>query len=282
MGGRHDARLPCGSGIGHYAPAGGRGSHGLHELHHAHAAVHHDFLRARFRLVLPSRTHRAVLDRGRDMGGATGSIADLAEAFYVWSAGVAVAISDLLAMGAVPPAQVAGQRCPAYADVKEFLMTLPHPRGCTRLAFALLCAASMLGQTALAQAAGDPPQSQSAEKNRIALRTPCRTWMAITLRSRSLRLPTAPARLLPPTVILARSSDTSWRERFGPRLKASQKRSIKGGRPSTKLPTAFTRSRPTRARRDRSSSWRILSVTTIRSLASRRLKTRAREESNHE
>jgi len=50
-------------------------------------------------------------------------------------------------------------------------MTLPisHPRARTRLAFALLCAATMLGQTAVAQAAGDPPQSQSAEKNRIAL-----------------------------------------------------------------------------------------------------------------
>jgi quercetin dioxygenase-like cupin family protein len=49
-------------------------------------------------------------------------------------------------------------------------MTLPisHPRACTRLAFALSCAATMLGQTAVAQAAGDPPQSQSAEKNRIA------------------------------------------------------------------------------------------------------------------
>ena len=50
-------------------------------------------------------------------------------------------------------------------------MTLPisHPRACTRLAFALLYAATMLGQTAVAQAAGDPPQSQSAEKNRIAI-----------------------------------------------------------------------------------------------------------------
>jgi quercetin dioxygenase-like cupin family protein len=47
-------------------------------------------------------------------------------------------------------------------------MTLPisHPRA-TRLAFALLGAATMLGQ-AVAQAAGDPPQSQSAEKNRVA------------------------------------------------------------------------------------------------------------------
>jgi quercetin dioxygenase-like cupin family protein len=36
------------------------------------------------------------------------------------------------------------------------------------LAFTLLCAGAMLGQIAAAQAASDPPQSQSAEKDRIA------------------------------------------------------------------------------------------------------------------
>jgi quercetin dioxygenase-like cupin family protein len=48
------------------------------------------------------------------------------------------------------------------------MLPISHPRACARLAFALLCAATTLGQTAVAQAAGDPPQSQSAEKNRIA------------------------------------------------------------------------------------------------------------------
>ena len=48
------------------------------------------------------------------------------------------------------------------------MLPISHPRACPRLAFALLCAATMLGQTAVAQAAGDPRQSQSAEKTRIA------------------------------------------------------------------------------------------------------------------
>ena len=48
------------------------------------------------------------------------------------------------------------------------MLPISHPRACTRLAFALLCTATILGQTAVAQAAGDPPQSQGGEKNRIA------------------------------------------------------------------------------------------------------------------
>ena len=45
---------------------------------------------------------------------------------------------------------------------------LTHARFCARLAFALLCATAMSGQTAAAPTAGDPPQSQGAEKDRIS------------------------------------------------------------------------------------------------------------------
>jgi quercetin dioxygenase-like cupin family protein len=49
-------------------------------------------------------------------------------------------------------------------------VTLPitHARACARLAFALLCAAGMLSRTATAQTLVDPPQSQSAEADRVA------------------------------------------------------------------------------------------------------------------
>src|SRR5579863_8212344 len=102
LGWRNHAGLQS-SGVASLHASAGRGRpNGFHELHHAHNHLHDHLLRPWLWAIPKRGTSLAICRCVSDMDFSTGCLADLAAAFLVWSAGMAVALPDISAMGTVP------------------------------------------------------------------------------------------------------------------------------------------------------------------------------------